>query len=451
VLLVVDGGDTPGMAEQVGLAFADHGFVSSSRVLTAHDARDGTLNAAAAYVRALSASVAARDLLLLVVVLEGQGKGTSAGDKIAKKLEDIPAIARVVVSRSCDAPPALRVARGDGHLRVALGGPCGETDLMPTFLLGQGGAADIDDDHMVTVAEAVQHVADEAKAAGRPLALSVDRTAPELGIVLGHDASFPDGAELVLPRAKHPPLYRMYEHGESAPFALAYGRTDRDVRVRVPSGRLVVHVLSPNADRGLDLRVGKAEVSHLGPTEGRAMDRALLDADKGVLSKAIHELSVAYGGALGGYASFAHGAALRYAYAHPTYAFSLVGSAALGGTSNAQNENLYTVFGARVRAERRFFSGTPLVGLGAGFVGELALQSLHRNDASLLAGTGYAVIERYRAGAFGPEVFANVRTTVGGTSFFGAEVAGLFPFAPSGSTLQAYPRLEASLYAGLCF
>lgn len=452
VLLVVDDGDGYELAERTRDAFVERGFVRADRVVVVHERSAHALATAIGTIDAHAAGIAPRDLTLFAVVLSGTGAGAETADEVAQRLAKVPAIARVVLSRACDAAPQARVSRGEGHLRVALGGTCGEADPMRTLLLGQGGAADVDDDHLVTVAEAVQFVADEAQAARLPLAIAVDRTPPELGIVLGHDASFPEGAELVLPRSPRPAFYRIYVHGEAHPVAVAHARTDRDVRVRVPVGRLVVHALAARGARGIDLRIGKAEVNHLGETEGRAMERADLDADGGVLTKPVHELSVAYGGGLGGYASFSHGAALRYSYAMPTHAFSVVGSAALGGTENPVNENLFTTFGLRVRAERRFFSGTPLVAFGAGLVGELPLQSLHRNDASLVAGTGYAVIERYRAGAFGPEVYANLRTTVGGTSFFGAEVAAVFPFAPSSTdNLQSYPRLEGSLYAGLCF
>ncbi len=452
ILLVVDGGGAPGLASRVIAAFTDHGFVQPTRVVMAFDSSNESLDSAATTVDSLAEKIAPKDLLVLAVVLEGPGR-TNAADRVATRLGKTPAIARVLVSRSCAGAPSVGVAKADGVLRVSLGGACAsETDPMRAFLLGQGGAADVDDDHFVTAAEAVQFVADEAQANGSPFATTIDASPAELGIVLGHDASFPDSAELVLPRSGSPTArYRMYVQGENEPFAVVHARVDRDVRVRVPATRLVVHVLSAQGSRGLDLRIGPAEVNHIGPTEGRAMDRDLLDRDRGTLTKAINELSVAYGGGLGGYATFAHGAALRYSYAHPTYALSIAGTVALGGTSNSENENLYTLFGARVRAERRFFTGVPLVAVGAGFVGELALQSLHRTDSTALAGTGYAVIERYRAGAFGPELFANLRTTVGGTSFFGAELAAVFPFAPTGPSLQAYPRLEGSLYAGLCF
>lgn len=481
VLLVIHGGGRAEGATRARDAFVEHGFVRADHTVVARATTAEGLAGAMADVRAMAARHTPREVLLLAVIVgrpgdaAGEtlrlGDGTSTvgptvlvGDVLAS-LADIPAIARVAFTDVCEAGAAasrdalsLGVERGVVHLRAR--GTC----HLERWLTGLGGAADENDDRRTTVAESYQFLREEGRAGDGPANphVTVPTTAdaptglrdPALDVILSQDTSFMNAAELVVPRVivgEHAPLYRVFVYGETVPFAEAHARENRDVRIQVPKGRLVLHVLGEDEARGLDLRVSATEVRHIGPTEGRAMSAELLAQDRGVLSKPVHEVTVAYGGALGGYAVVAHGGGLRYAYAHPTYAFSMVGTAFLAGTSTVENENLYTVFGARARAERRFFSGVPLVAIGAGFVGELSLQSVRRKDASVLAQTGYPVEERYRAGGFGPEVFAALRTTVGGTSFFGLEVAAVFPFAPVGENLQAFPRLEGSLYAGLGF
>ena len=467
VLVVVDGGHRGAEAERVRAAFVDHGFVRADHVVLARDATPASLARAVEESAKLSALHPAREVLLLTVVVgkAGEARGSfllgdtqKPLDELFAALAEVPAIARVAFSDLCDARATrgFAISAGTSSAHLAATGPCSSPSSTDTWLTGLGGAADTNDDHQTSVAESFQFLVEEARARGEADVSVTASTArdPAFDVVLTQDTSFVDAAELVLPRLAHgeiPPLYRFFVQGEVTPFAEAHPRETREVRVLVPTGRLVVHVLAGEDSRGLDLRVSATELHHLGLTEGRWMSPAVLGNDAGVLSKPLHEASVAYGGALAGYATVAHGGGLRYAYAHPTYAFTVVGTAFLAGTSSAENENLYTVFGLRARAERRYFSGAPFVAVGAGLVGELALQSVRRKDASELAQTGYPIEERYRAGAVGPELFVNLRTTVGGTSFFGAELAAVFPFAPVAGQLQAFPRLEGALYAGLGF
>ncbi len=468
VLLIVDGGGRAREAARVREAFVDHGFVRSDHVVLVPDATAETLARAVTLAGDLSSRYEARKVLLLSVVLgkKGTDRATPTDDlgPIYASLDAVPAIARVAFSDACGTGRrTLSIRRTKGVLHVDARGECAAPSMVDTWLTGLGGAADANDDHRLTVAEAFEHVREEACARGEAPNVSGMPREPAFDIILTHDASFADSAELVLPKSPgegacrprppnaHPPLYRFFVYGEAAPFAEARLSDDREVRVRVPAGRIVVHVLRDEEARGLDLRLSAAEVRHLSLTEGRHFSAETLARDRGQLTDPLREMSVRYGGALGGYADVAHGGSLSYSYAHPTYAYSLVATAILAGTSTAENENLYTVFGARARVERRFFSGVPMVAIGAGLVGELALQSLRRKDPSPLAQTGYPIEERYRAGAVGPELFANLRTTVGGTSFFGVELAAVFPFAPVASSLQAFPRLEGCLYAGLAF
>ncbi len=446
VLLVLSSPDRDTEARVVREAFVDHGWLREDRVVLAHlDDHEAAIEKARKAVEGR----APREVTVLTVVL--------AHDDVAYAPPDpqkIPAIARVAfVDRCGEGAPTVVVGADEPDVTVAASGPCGRASATALFLQGMGGAADVDDDRLVTVAEAVEYLGSELAARGTPpRATSTAAGSPLLGVVLGHDASYPDSAEISLPRQAGPAWrYTFFRFGERAPFATAFSRPGREVRVRVPAGRIIVHVREGGRSRGVDLRVSGAELHHLATTEGRTMQPEELEAYAGSLGKPYHEVAVAYSGALGGYASFAHGASLRYAYAHADWAAGFLGTAHLAGNSSAENENLFTVFGARGRVERRVALGAPTIGFGGGLAVELALQTVRRRDGASLAQTGYPLEERYRAATAGPELFVHGRTTIGGTSFLGAELAAVFPFAPRGESLQAFPRLEGSIYAGLGF
>lgn len=433
-------------ARAVRDAFVDHGWIPEARAVLAHlDEPEGALGRA----RESVARLAPRELTVVTVVL-ARGDAALPVTNVAK----IPAIARVAfVDRCGSSAPELSVDTEGADLTLRAVGPCGDGSATSLFLQAMGGAADVDDDRHVTAAETVAYLASELAARGTPArATSRAGSSPLLGVVLGHDASYPDSAEISLPReAGRAWRYTFFRFGERLPFATAFSRADREVRVRVPKGRIVVHVREGTRSRGVDLRVSGAELHHLAPTEGRTMRPEELEAYAGSLEKPYHEVAVAYSGALGGYASFAHGASLRYAYAHADWAAGFLGTAHLAGNSSVENENLFTVFGVRGRVERRVALGAPTIGFGGGLAVELTLQTVRRKDGASLAQTGYPLEERYRAATAGPELFVHGRTTIGGTSFLGAELAAVFPFAPQGESLQAFPRLEGSIYAGLGF
>ncbi len=164
-----------------------------------------------------------------------------------------------------------------------------------------------------------------------------------------------------------------------------------------------------------------------------------------------HEISVSYGASLGGYAAKAHGGMLRYSHALGDYAVGLVATASLGGEDLQATENLVTIFGLRARAERRFFSGTPLLAIGIGPVAEVIAQTLRRLDAASLAQPTYTAERDFRAVGGGGEAYASLRGSLGGTAFFGGELGFSLLFANTGSRLTPFPRGELSLFAGLVF
>ncbi|MFO0643760.1 MAG: hypothetical protein U0183_31325 [Polyangiaceae bacterium] len=445
LLVVLSAPDRDVEARAVRDAFVDHGWIPEGRAVLAHlDEHEAAL----ARARETATRIPPRELTVIAVVL------THEGSTRAPSPAEIPAIARVAFVDRCGATaPELSVDAEGADLTVRAEGPCGEGSATSLFLQAMGGAGDVDDDRHVTAAETVAYLTSELAARGTPpKATSRAGSSPLLGVVLGHDASYPDSAEISLPREPGPAWrYRFFRFGERAPFATAFSRPDREVRVRVPKGRIIVHVREGTRSRGVDLRVSGAELHHLALTEGRTMPPEDLEAYAGSLEKPYHEVAVAYSGALGGYASFAHGASLRYAYAHADWAAGFMGTAHLAGNTNAENENLFTLFGVRGRVERRVALGAPTIGFGGGLAVELTLQTVRRRDGAALAQTGYPLEERYRAATAGPELFVHGRTTIGGTSFLGAELAAVFPFAPQGESLQAFPRLEGSIYAGLGF
>lgn len=461
VLLVLGG---PGRNEDVARAaavFAERGFVPRERIVAVPDATQPSVSAGFSAARQLASRFAPEEVLLVVVAVgEGDRETIALRDgplhlgTVTTLGGDIPAALHVVVTEVCErgaqTSPELwlgRPERGPTWLRVS--GPCGGRSLTADWLTGLEGAADTNADRRITLGESYAFVASQAAERGgvRTGGPFVDEAS---AAVLTHDAE--PSTELSLRRGRGI-TYRVFEYGALTPLVEVRSLDSRDVRVQVPPGRLVVHVFGGGRSGALELRMERGELRYLGPEESRPEAAETLAREGGALSRASHEFSASYGGALGGYASFAHGGAVRYAYASASgaYAAQLVGTAVLAGESSAVNENILTTFGARLRLERRFFTGTPLLAIGVGAIGEVVAQSLRRLDANQVLLTGYPTEERRRAAGGGPELYTSLRTTVGGTSFFGAELSGSLPVLRMGETLRVFPRLEGSLFAGLVY
>ncbi len=466
MLLVVGGKGRDADVRRTVETFVDHGFVRPARVVAVPDASRARVRKAFADLLRVSERYEVEDVMLTVVVAgKGSGDALTLDDgplpltEVLTLARDFPAQLRVVMSDLCDpalptsSVPEISLGRPPGFpswLRAH--GACTSPSATDDLLIGLDAAADSDQNHRITVGEAFAYVAKQANERGGVLTTGAFLD-PAGEVVLTHDEQ--PTAEVVLLRGSGT-TYRFFRYGEVASFAEVHSLPDRDVRVRVPSGRVVVHAIrgpqgEQDASGAVELRLSAGEIRFFGPNEPHGTPREQLAQEGGALTHAMHEVSVAYGGGLGGYTGVSHGGMLRYAYAHDTYAFMFVGTAALTGETTQANENLLTVFGGRARVERRFFSGAPKLSLGAGVMGELVAQTLRRRDSGDILLTGYATEERRRAGGVGGEVYASLRTTIGGTSFFGAEISAVFPALPFGDTLKVFPRVEGSAYAGLSF
>jgi hypothetical protein len=468
VLLVLGG---PGRDAEVARTvdtFVQGGFVRPERAIAVPHASQAAVGEGFKRARALAERFAPEEVFVVVVALgESPVRAADRGDggdalaladgplplgTVTTLGRDIPAALHLVVSDVCerrDRPTELALGRpAGGPTWLRARSTCGAPSLATDWLTGLEAAADRNGDHRVTLGESYAYVAAQAAERGavRSTGPFVD---PASEVVLTHDA--PPATEIALRRGRGI-TFRFFEHGHVEPFAEVRSLADRDVRVRVPATRLVVHALDERGRAGaLELRMTSGSQRFLSAEEVRAEDPAVLAREGGALTRANHEVSVSYGAGAGGYASVAHGGTLRYAYASGPYALQLVGTAALAGNTNAANENLFTVFGPRLRAERRWLSGVPLLAVGVGVASEFAVQTLRRNDSARLLAAGYPTEERFRAAGAGPEVYASLRTTIGGTSFFGLELGGVFPVVRVGESLRMFPRAEGSLFAGLVY
>ncbi len=479
-VLVVLGG--PGRDAEVSRTvetFVRGGFVRPGRAIAVPHATQAQVGEAFARARSLAERFAPEEVFLVVVALGESPVPTEPGEALALTdgplplatlatlSRDLPAALHLLVSEVCeqrDGPTELalgRLAGGPTWLRAR--SPCGgrptssslpETpgspppSLATDWLTGLEAAADRNDDHRVTLGESYAYVAAQAAERG-PVSTTGPFLDPASEIVLTHDA--PPATEIALRRGRGI-TYRFFEHGRIPPFAEVRSLADREVRVRVPPTRLVVHALDERGRAGaIELRMTSGSLHFLSAADVRAEAPSVLGREGGALTRANHEVSVSYGAGVGGYASVAHGGTLRYAYASDRYALQLAGTAALAGNTTTANENLFTVFGARLRAERRWLSGAPLLAVGVGVVGEFAVQTLRRTDSARVLAAGYPTEQRFRAAGAGPEVYASLRTTIGGTSFFGLEVGGAFPLVPVGESFRMFPRAEGSVFAGLVY
>lgn len=462
VLVVVGGEGRDAEVSRTIDTFVEGGFVRRERAIALPRATQAAVGEGFVRARSLAERFAPEEVFLVVVALgeapdsEGESIGLADGPLALSTVNalsrEIPAALHLLVSDLCERRPRPtelafgRLTAGPIWLRAR--GSCGGPSLATDWLTGLQAAADRNNDRRITVGESYAYMAAQAAERG-----AVNTTGPfddpASEVILTHDAL--PATEIALRRGRGI-TFRFFEHGTVEPFAEVRSLDDRDVRVRVPPTRLVVHALDERGRGGaLELRMAEGGQRFLSAGEVRAEDPAVLAHEGGALRRANHEVAVSYGIGAGGYASGQHGGSLRYAYASGPYALQLVGTAALAGNSSATNENLFTVFGGRLRAERRLLSGAPLLALGAGVVAEFTAQTLRRQDAARLLPTGYPTEERYRALAIGPEVYASLRTTVGGTSFFGVEVGGVFPIVQVGDTLRTFPRVEGSLFAGLVY
>ncbi len=466
VLVVLGGQGRDAEVARTVDTFVEAGFVRHERAIAVPHASQATAGEGLTRARALAERFAPEDVFLVVVALGERPpeERDDAGDALALAdgplplstvttlAREIPAALHLVMSDVCERrerPTELALGRpAGGPTWLRARGTCSARTLATDWLTGLEAAADRNGDHRVTLGESYAYVAAQAAERG-----AVSTTGPFVDpaseVVLTHDAA--PATEIALRRGRGV-TFRFFEHGRVEPFAEVRSLADRDVRVRVPPTRLVVHALDERGRAGaLELRMTAGSQRFLSAAEVRAEDPAVLAREGGALTRANHEVSVSYGAGAGGYASVAHGGTLRYAYASGAHALQLVGTAALAGNTSDANENLFTIFGARFRAERRWLSGVPLLTVGVGAVGEFAAQTLRRNDAARLLAAGYPTEARFRAAAAGPELYASLRTTIGGTSFFGVELGGVFPVVRVGDSLQMMPRAEGSLFAGLVY
>jgi len=405
------------------------------------------------------------------------------GERIAlqdvnAKLAAMPAALRIVVADACrtadsrgkgvaDAEPFGITADGSanatGVVRIqasADGEVAQESDELAGavfthyWLTGLSGAADVDADARVTLAESYafaysQTLYRSARASGlvqHPVAqIDLREAAP---IVMTQMAT---ASAIRMPRATDA-HYLVYGLGTRSVVAELWSSPDRVVSLAVPPGKYVVQRRGGGRSAAAQLDVARGEQRDLKATDFQPVTEEVLARKGGELNLRPNELTIGYMAGASSLVSLGHELSARYAYSWDTG--WAIGMGVLGGIGNksapAQSADV-SWLGVDALLERRFSLGPVLLRAGAGPRVLGIFQTLRRDDASRVALAGYESERQFRAIGAGGHALVGLRLSLSSALWMEIEGRGDVLLTQREGTLAPVWGLGAGGAFGLSF
>lgn len=368
------------------------------------------------------------------------GGSTVSAAELRKRVADVPAALRVLVTDACrttdslrakgmsaEAPFAVKLDEGVGARGLVWlhasgdGEAAQESDQLGSALFthywtsGLRGAADRNGDGMVSLSESYEYAYSQ----------TLLRSARSAGVVQRPEAQF-DLAELTPVTLTRPSAssrialprdtdthYLVYALGARAVVAEAYGDAQKSVELAVAPGRYLVHRRARGKGSATELTLARREVRQLGAADFREVAEERLARKGGDLVLRPNEIDVGFGGVYGSFREPGYGARLGYFHNEGGLGFG-VRASGFRATSRARAYDLQLEGGdLRALVEYRWNLGHFALRVGGGPIGALLAQSRTRRDAGRLEQAGYT--ERQSASAFGlgAGVFGGARVALG--------------------------------------
>jgi hypothetical protein len=322
-----------------------------------------------------------------------RGKGVTTEDAFAVTLDDAASASGVVrIHASADG----EVAQESDELGGAV--------FTHYWLTGLAGAADIDADARVTLAESYafaysQTLYRSARASGvlqRPSAeLELKEAAP---VVMTRTAA---ASTIVVPRAADV-HYLVYALGSRTVVGELWSSADRPIHVGVMPGSYVVQRRGGGRSAAARIDVARGERRELTASDFKAVPEETLARKGGELLLDPHEIGLSYELLSSRLASVGHRLSLSYAYSWGSgWALAVGGLGGFGAREATGQRDDVTWLGLDGAVERRVPIGAGTLRVGAGPRGVGILQTLRRTDAARLARAGYRSDRDFQSVAVG--------------------------------------------------
>lgn len=396
---------------------------------------------------------------------------------IDAKLAATPAALRIVVADACrTAEVRPKGVSAEEPFAITLGAPAGASGVVHIhasadgevaqesdelggavfthyFTTGLAGAADVDGDARVTLAEAYafaygQTLFRSARAAGviqRPAAQFDLREAAPIVLTRTNAVS-----AIRLPRATDV-HYLVYGVGSRTVVGELWSSPDRAVALAVAPGKYIVQRRAGGRSAAAQIDVTRGQQRDLSSADFRAVPEEVLARKGGDLLLRPNEISLAYAAETTRLVGLGHELALRYGHSWGGVALSLGALGGLGATdANGQRADLRWL-GVDALVELRGKVGDVLLRAGAGPRVVALLQTLRRDDADRVALAGYTGERESRTAMAGAHVLLGARLPIGDAFFVEVDARGEALVARrEGETLPAWGA-GAGAAVGLSF
>lgn len=417
------------------------------------------------------------------------GGSTVSAAELRKRVADVPAALRVLVTDACrttdslrakgmstEAPFAIKLDEGVGARGLVWlhasgdGEAAQESDQLGSALFthywtsGLRGAADRNGDGQVSLSESYEYAYSQ----------TLLRSARSAGVVQRPEAQFDLAAltpitltrpsassRIALPRDTDT-HYLVYALGARAVVAEAYGDAQKNVELAVAPGRYLVHRRARGKGSATELTVARREVRQLEPGDFREVAEERLAKKGGDLVLRPNEVDLGFGGVYGSFRQPGYGG--RFGFFHNEGGLGFGVRAGVFHAASAASAYQLRLTGGDLRAllDYRWNLGGVTLRLGGGPIGSVLAQSRTRRDAARVERAGYSTRESSSAFGLGAGAFAGARVALGEVLYtelgVGFEVLGVRiddlsegPTPSTGASVRALPAGHADLAIGLRF